>query len=88
MKPIEMEFRLAPDVAEWLRREAEVQTKILGGAVRRGGNGIVTPSQVVEQLVGNARKRALDLTDEQIDRIRTALREYQPLAESGAPCVA
>lgn len=55
--PKRITLRLHPDIVRYLEETARSETDANGGAVRRGGNGIVTPANVIEQLVRDQVKR-------------------------------
>lgn len=42
---------------EWLDRTARHETETQGGAVRKGGAGVVVPSHVIERLIRDEVKR-------------------------------
>lgn len=50
-------LRLPADIVRYLEETARSETDANGGAVRRGGAGIVTPGQVIERLVKEQVKR-------------------------------
>lgn len=49
--------RLEPGLSIWLDAEAERLTNQLGGAVRRGGNGIVTINEIISNLIQDEMNR-------------------------------
>lgn len=55
---IRVELRLPVDVAYFLAEEANMRTKKLGGAVRKGGKGIVTTSHVITDMVNKMKRKA------------------------------
>ncbi len=57
-KPVRVELRLPVAISIWLNEQARQQTAELGGAVRKGGNGIVTTSHIITSLVNAEIKRA------------------------------